>query len=185
MNSIKNSILILFISLLVFTSCTKDDPSNFDNQEELTLKDLKFNKLNINFTQKDISKNFKNKKSLKINLLNEIKNINEEIAFRIKKDKNTTGISYTIFIDKNGYLITDWEFQNNNNSNTDKFGDPSDYDSWECPTGSNIVDSCWSQNCVENAIASAMTGFSSGDTVTITIHHGGALGGVTVCASNN
>ena len=53
-------------------------------------------------------------------------------------------------------------------------------DMYKCPNGLNLITTCYSQECVEQAMGNLANNFSSGET--ISIYHNG-LGGVKVCSN--
>ncbi len=182
-------ILVLLI-IVTFASCVDETASNQEDINanskalKLDLSNLDLN-LDISFKPEIITYSSTSILDIKKHLISKIKELNTQIDNRIKKDKNTDMVSYQIIVNDKGYTIKDWTFYNKENQ-TRGFGDPVEYDSWSCPTGSTQVGgTCYSASCVANNIQSALTNFSSGDTVTLTLHHGGPFGGVTVCASNS
>lgn len=51
---------------------------------------------------------------------------------------------------------------------------------WKCPDGQSLVNTCYSQSCVETTLSDLSDNFSSGET--ITMHHSGMVGGVKICS---
>lgn len=164
-------ITLAIILSVSFFACNEDDNINKKDGLEITKIDLSNAK--INFDLKDIDVKFNNKANKESELKETIDDLNKKINLRIEKDITTKSITYTVKLNDKGYTITDWIL------NETAKGGP--YEGWDCPGSMTLIDTCWSESCIGNAVASALSEFSSGDTVNVTFHHGGALGGVQIC----
>jgi hypothetical protein len=178
---------IVTVSLLcTFCSCENDENNSIKENVEFSKIDFSNLKLEIDFNKiepikKNFPENIKNKEIESI-LISDIQNLNSEIEFRINNDKETSFIEYSITINKDFYVINNWNFIPSN-SNIAAKGGPYEDIGWKCPNGQTLVNVCWSESCVKEALASALSDISSGDTVNLTVHHGGALGGVSICSN--
>jgi hypothetical protein len=188
-----NFLLTLFFFSIVFFSCESDSSTiEENNQNEIRLSKLDFDDLDLNLDFESIEDivieiDEESKKTENVNkLIKSISKLNKDIKFRSENDKDFFGCSYIVVVNKNKIIITNFEFNNtpfNYSSALNKadIGGPAPPDRRDCPEGSDLIDVCWSEDCVAEAISEAASDFGNGDTLTITLHHGG-LGGVSICA---
>ena len=163
-------ILLLFITL---SSCNNEE----ETIPSLNLDNFSFENLKINLG-KGVAYSYSSKK--KQSVLSKLNDINNSLNEAFDKDNDLEVVSYQIIITDEGTVITNFDF-----TSASRNGEYTLWDAeaaWNCPKGTSQVGAnCFSQSCVEANIETAFQGFSSGDTVVITVHHGGAFGGVKVC----
>ena len=172
---------IFIITIIV--SCSSCSEENTDiKSEELKLDNFRSD-LNIKFEPDDlvfnIDRSDKNANRFD-DIIIQLSKLNSQIQNRITNDSDLTDVIYDIKITNSRVLVSNFELLKHSSSK--RPGPVNDY-GWDCPKGMDLIDVCWSEDCVEDAIDSVFDGFSSGDTVNITVHHGGAFGGVSVCSN--
>jgi len=173
-------VAIVMITGLVFISCSKEESTGDENNlSNIKLNDLK---LDLNFDKvEDKTYLFDKKLNLKEKadfVFLKINNLNSQISFRLDNDNSIDIIEYSVTIKKDRILINNWRFIK---KNLNRSGGEGTF-AYQCPSGQTLIANCWSENCVKNALEKSLKNISSGDTVNITVHHGGAMGGVSICA---
>lgn len=174
----------LFFTLVLVSfifSCDKDNTN-----EELKLNNGTFNEFS---SKLKIIDDFSvpiydkiNKKSITETLIQNINEINE-----FSKNGNYKSFSYIITYENEKINFKNFSINNeSNNESTTQVayrGAPVDQtieDMYKCPNGLNLITTCYSQGCVEQAMSNLANNFSSGET--ISLYHNG-LGGVKVCSN--
>jgi hypothetical protein len=181
-NLIFGLITVGLIATFIFNSCASDN----DQEKELKLSNMNFDNMKIDINFNDIEDNVNvnvNSATLsnKVNAVyKEIAKINLQIDDSFKKDKSLKEVEYSITITPTNILIDNWKFKSKD-ARAVKSGEGTFL--FQCPPGQSLVANCWSESCVKGALTKALKSLSSGDTVNITVHHGGMTGGVSICAS--
>lgn len=191
----KNFSLLLLSSLLftIFISCSNDSKVIDSESLKSTKQNVDFSKidfssleLNIDLNNVEpIKKRFSKDLSAKDKLTHialAIQKLNNKIEYRINNDESTSFIEYSIKVRRDSYTINNWHFipSKPNVAAKGPYEEPA---GWDCPEGQTLVDVCWSRDCVEKALSTVIGPISSGDTVQLTVHHGGAFGGVSICSN--
>lgn len=161
----------LAISFLFF-SC--ENESNKDEELKLSIEAFKEFSNKINFTENfSIPLTSYNKNQISEILISNIKEIN-------KFYKNGDYKIYSFIITHEGNEISFKNFKNINNKAGK--GEPASDLNYKCPNGLSLINTCYSQSCVEETLANLGSNFSSGET--ISLYHNG-LGGVKICSNVN
>ena len=165
----KTFVLVFFI--LTLFSCSENENSNTDKLPKLDNISLP----NLKISGEEIFEfNILDKQQA----LTKIGEINNDLERAIEEDEFLLMATYKILVDDQKITIRDFEYFERN-------GEYTSFDAleaWNCPSGTSQVGSnCYTQSCVEGNLATAFEDFGSGDTLVITVHHGGLAGGVKIC----
>ncbi|TYB79450.1 hypothetical protein [Bizionia myxarmorum] len=185
---------ILVIFAFVFISACSSDANSTD---ETNQSDKLFSKMD--FDDLDLNINFNDSKSIVLkvdsfskqvldanNVVEAINKINNQLDFRAKNDANFYGCSYRIIANNKEVIIKDFILDDVTDgsmteSNKTDTGGPAAPPVWDCPDGMSVVDVCWSEDCVADAVGGILSQMENGDIVNFVVHHGGLLGGMSIC----
>ncbi|WP_109853023.1 hypothetical protein [Aquimarina sp. AU58] len=165
-NKVKKISLLALVFSIGFISCEQqEDISNEQNYK------MKTSDLNIYDKEVDLSQS-------KLSVSQIVKDYVGDVQVFIEEN-NFKSVKYQIVFNNDKIKISNFEIVT---TIADKNGEWTAMDeAFSCPGGQDLVDTCWSQDCVEDAVASQAEHFSNGET--ISIHHTGVLGGVKVCSN--
>ncbi len=180
------------LTLLLVLSCSTDNTTLSKEEQSFDLSKLDLSDLDLTFSWKETIKKEKfasnlNETQKREHIVNEVSKLNNQIEQIFKKDKNVELVEYSITVSNTEFSFDMIDLKNKSKSKLAKRGAPvSPYEgSFSCPEGQKLVDTCWSKDCVGKAIENSLKDIKSGETVRFTVHHGGPLGGVAVCADSN
>lgn len=164
----KKVYVLLFLVAAIATSCE----TNENDSDELKLSELNVD-FNFKFDGSEIDLNKSNKSTSRL-IIDYIDNIQLTM-----KNNDLKTVIYEITMENNKLKFGKFRIEDSLGKRNGQW--TSLDEAFNCPGNQELVDTCWSQECVEDAIGSQSANFSNGET--ISIHHTGMLGGVKICSN--
>ncbi len=181
---------ILFIGMLALSllfSCNSNDGNDGLKSQTIDLSKLDLSDLNISWKETIKKEKFTDNLSdedKKSRILSEIDKLNKQIETLFKEEKKLGMVEYSLVASKDGFLLELVDLKSKKVKLSAKGGPANPFQnmSFNCPEGQVEIANCRSESCVKGALSKALGGIKSGQTVRLTVHHGGVFGGVSVCA---